>query len=363
MKQLELPHRTADYLCPVNGLCDIYEWKTGNRLPEELIHGSRPGFQLISQDRAIPPKMIFWGQGTIGKDQFNYWKNLIGYNMIASEGKPFQQTLMEVKSLIDQDIPTILFGLDMYHLPYHEAFYHTQHIPGHVLLMVGYDEQAVFVHDNSKLGVQTVPNSDLQQAWAQDYIGISKKNAYFGIDMCRPNLNIADIIQQGMARNAALYLNAPVDFIGARGIEKLIAELPAWNARFPADVMKQIYLHHVEFTASTVPELPEELSGIYSGIDNPHQAGRDKLADALLKYQSDFGTTKWATAAKQLRESGKMIEAIIKECINDIRAMSFADIDKFIPLLSEVKNIEERAIGQFQIERTIHKNRPNDLDR
>lgn len=29
MKMLELPHRIADYLCPVNGLCDIYEWKTG----------------------------------------------------------------------------------------------------------------------------------------------------------------------------------------------------------------------------------------------------------------------------------------------------------------------------------------------
>lgn len=357
MKKLELPHRTADYLCPVNGLSDIYEWKTGKRLPEELIHGSRLGFQLISLEKAFPPKMIFWGQGTIGKDQFNYWKDLVGYNLIASEGKSFNQTLSEVKSLIDQNIPAVLFGLDMYHLPYHENFYHVQHIPGHVILMVGYDSQSVFIHDNSRDGVQVVPNSDLQKAWAQEYMGISKKNAYFGIDMCRPNNDIADIIQRGISRNADLYLNAPVDFIGTRGLEKLITELPVWKDRFSTEVIKQIYLHHVEFTASTVPELPEELSGFHSGIVNPHQAGRDKFADALLKYQSEFGTPKWEGVANQLHQSGKIIEAMIDYSIRDIRAMTFDNTDRLIPMLSQIKSIEKEAIGQLQMEKSILKNR------
>lgn len=350
MKQLKLPHRTAAYLCPVNGLCDIYQWKTGNRLPEELVHTSRPGFQLISQDGASVPKMIFWGQGDIGKDQFQYWKDLIGYDIIASEGKNFQQALEEVRALIDQGIPSVLFGLDMYHLPYHEHFYHRQHIPGHVVLMVGYDGQGVLIHDNAMEGVQTVPNGDLQQAWAQEYIGISKKNAYFGINMCCPNPDISDIIRQGLSRNAAAYLNSPIDFMGARGLQRLIEELPGWNNRFSSEIMKRIYLHHVEFTASTVPELPQELSGFYSGIDNPHQAGRDKLAGALLKYQDEFGVPQWEEAANRLRESGKMIEAVINESISDILAMSFGGADKYIPLLSQIKRIEEQAIGLFLLE-------------
>lgn len=37
MKLLKIPHRLADYLCPINGLCDIYEWKTGNRIPDDLL--------------------------------------------------------------------------------------------------------------------------------------------------------------------------------------------------------------------------------------------------------------------------------------------------------------------------------------
>lgn len=61
------------------------------------------------------------------------------------------------------------------HLPYHTNFYHTQHIPGHVVLMVGLDEENIYVHDNSKQGVQYIPLNDLQLAWANDYIGISKE--------------------------------------------------------------------------------------------------------------------------------------------------------------------------------------------
>ena len=54
------------------------------------------------------------------------------------------------RQLLDQDIPVILFGLDMFYLPYQSKFYHRQHIPGHVVLMIGYDETNVYVHDNSK---------------------------------------------------------------------------------------------------------------------------------------------------------------------------------------------------------------------
>ena len=363
MKLLELPHGTADYLCPVNGLCDVYEWKTGNRIPEELIHFSRPGFQLISQETAVPPKMIYWGQGTIGKEQLSYWSRFIGYNIIADEGKTFQEALSEVKSLIDRNIPTILFGLDMYYLPYHTNFYQSLHIPGHVVLMVGYDNQEVYVHDNSKQGVQIVPLHDLQQAWAQDYIGISKRNAYFGIDMVRPNPDIADIIKQGMSKNAELYFNAPVDFIGKRSIDKLIRELPTWKNSFTMDVLKKIYLQLVEFTASVVPELPEVLSGFNSGIVNPHQGGRDRLASMLLKYQNKFGTPSWKVASELFVESGQIIESITRECIDDIRRESFENTDKLISLLIQAKSIEENAISHLKTDRVKHKIKTNDLSR
>lgn len=64
--------------------------------------------------------------------------------------------------------------------------------------MVGYDETQVYVHDNSKIGVQTISVEDLRKAWANDYLGISKKNTYFGIDMKVPEKDISYIMQSGI---------------------------------------------------------------------------------------------------------------------------------------------------------------------
>lgn len=359
MNSLKLPHQTADYLCPVNGLCDIYEWKTGKRIPEELIFFSRPGFQLISQKRATPPKMIFFGQGSIGKDQFTYWRNLIGYNLEAGEGKSFKTTMAQVRSLFEQSIPVVLFGLDMYHLPYHTAFYHKQHIPGHVVLMIGLDEKNVYVHDNSKQDVQCIPFDDLQQAWANDYIGISKKNAFFGIDMQHPNRDISTIVQRGLEQNANLYLNSPISLIGRRSLERLIKEIPTWGETFSPEVLEKIWLHIIEFSGSTIPELPKEISGFSSGVINPHQGGRDKLAAALQQYRDVFGIPEWETAAKYFSESGHIIEMIVQECVQDVCKHSFASMEKYIPLLKNLLECETSAfrnLEQIQIhqKRRLH---------
>ena len=52
----------------------------------------------------------------------------------------------------------------MFHLPYQSKFYHRQHIPGHVVLMTGYDEANIYVHDNSKAEVQIIPIAELELA-------------------------------------------------------------------------------------------------------------------------------------------------------------------------------------------------------
>lgn len=291
MKLLKIPHRLADYLCPINGLCDIYEWKTGNRIPDDLLFFSKAGLGLISQKRAIPPKMIFLGQCSIGKKEYNYWKDMIGYEIIANEGKTFKTTLKEIQALVDQEIPV----------------------------------------------------ADLRLAWANDYIGISKRNAYFGIDMKAPNHDISHILKQGISRNADLYLNAPLGFIGQRGIDRLIKELPSWEKTFSQQELKNIYLHFVEYSGSTLPEIPSELSGHDSGIDNSHRGSRDKLAAALLKYRSAFGTPEWEKAAYHFQESGALIESIVSGFIADIQHQTFGNADRYIPLFEKLKETEAEA--------------------
>lgn len=343
MRQLELPHRLADYLCPVNGLCDVYEWKTGKRIPEELIFYVKAGFQIISSKKAAVPKMIFLGQGSIGKWEYFFWKDIIGYEVIYSEGKCFRTAWNAIRELLDKKMPTVLFGLDMFYLPYQQKFYHRQHILGHVVLMVGYDEDNVYVHDNSKVGVQTIPVSDLKQAWAEDYVGISKKNTYFGIDMKSPETDISWIAQSGIKKNADLYLHSPLSFIGQKGFCKFVKEFPKWKDMFTPDELRKIYLHFIEYTGSILPELPYEFSGSRSEIINPRQASRDKLAQALLKYKDCFGTPVWMEAAHYFEVSGKVIEKIAEGFVEDVRSMDFADSEKYIPLFQKIRKYENAA--------------------
>lgn len=343
MKRLELPHQLADYLCPVNGLCDVYEWKTGKRIPEELIFYSKAGFQMISQKKAAVPKMIFMGQGSIGKREYEFWKEIIGYEVIEGEGKCFRTTWKNVRELLNQNIPVILFGLDMFHLPYQSKFYHRQHIPGHVVLMTGYDEANVYVHDNSKAEVQIIPIAELELAWAEGYIGISKKNAYFGIDMKSPETDMAWIVQKGMGKNAEAYLSSPLSFIGQRGLDRFIGEFPEWKNIFSEEELQKIYFHFIEYTGSILPELPYEISGRRSGIINPHRASRDKFAQTLVKYKDFFGEGAWEEAAHHFQKSGKIIEKIVDGFIEDVMNCSFGQPEKYIPLFQALRGCEEEA--------------------
>lgn len=343
MKRLELPHRMADYLCPVNGLCDVYEWKTGSRIPEELIFYAKAGFQMISQKRADVPKMVFLGQGSIGKREYEFWKDIIGYDIIFGEGKCFRTTWSELCELLDREIPTILFGLDMFYLPYQQKFYQKQHIPGHVVLMVGYDDENAYIQDNSKEGVQAVPVSNLEQAWAKSYIGISKKNTYFGINMKSSEEDISRTVQKGMAKNAEIYLHSTLSFVGQRGLDKFIEEFPKWKDTFSQEKLHKIYLHFIEYTGSVLPELPYEISGCQSGITNPHRASRDKFTQALIKYKDSFGVSGWKDAAYWFETSGEMIQSIVGGFIEDVKNMSFGNSEKYIPFFQELRVYEEHA--------------------
>lgn len=267
----------------------------------------------------------------------------MGYNVIASEGKTFKNALSDIQSLIDKKTPVILFGLDMFHLPYQENFYHRMHIPGHIILMVGYDDNAVYIHDNSKACVQIVPYEDLQLAWQNDYLNISKKNAYFGIDLIDVERDTKSMFQNSYQDTAACFLNPAVGFCGIKGIDRLIKEFPSWKNNYEINTLKAIYTHFVRFTGSVLPELPAELDKNQSGLINPHRGLRDSLAASLIKYNRQFGNDSWIAAAAHFNESGKIIEKIVDGFVADIINSSFSQTDKYVDLFCKLKKSEEEA--------------------
>lgn len=348
MKIIKLPHKVIDYLCPINGVCDMYEWKTSKRIPDNLMfYLSNIGFAYIKQKNAFVSKMVFWGNG-LGKRQYGFLENIIGFKMNTSEGTTFINALKKAKEYIDSGIPVILFGLNMYHLPYLEKYYHHIQIPGHIILMVGYSEekQAVYIYDNSRADIQSIPYTDLMLAWGEDYPGQSRKNALFALRLNEQLPDIDEIIQNGLKKRAEAVLNPPVKNFGIPGIRKLSSEFWQWEKDMDSYTLLNAYKHFVTYTGSVVPALPERISRFNSGIADPHHGARDTFARTLIEHKDKFGTSSWDKAAALLEKSGNIIETI-NEILTDRIIGIKSNLENIPHLLKQVAEYEEEAFGMF----------------
>lgn len=345
MKLLKLPHHMADYRCPVNGICDIYEWKTGQRIPEVLLFDSHVGFSCLSNRTNEIKKMLFFtGQHGVGKRQYEFWRKHIGFNLIAGEGKTFKHTVKIIKSLVDEEIPVLLFGLDMFYLDYQKKFYQKVHILDHVVMMVGYDEESVIVHDNSEEQPVKIPIDHLEKAWQDETTGLSKKNAYFGIDMKDPEKNIPLILQQAYQQLAEEYLLPKVSLFGVKASERVIAEIGDWQKSYSNQDLKQIYDFIVMLTGSILPESFDSLTTQSLGFENPHQAMRDHFSAALLQYAGLYGNRNWLKAAEFFAESGLAIQQFVATCIDAIKEDHYVVSLAQLALLKKIQLLDTEAL-------------------
>ena len=144
-----------------------------------------------------------------------------------------------------------------------------------------------------------------------------------------------------------------IGFLGAKGMRKLIAELPSWNCSFDNAVMEEICRFLVMFTGSVLPNLPKELDeSDLSGLDNPHRGTRDRFAEALIKYTREFGSESWAAAAEYFDESGALIEEIAEGFTQMILNRSYSDLPGCIPLFERLLESETKAYSRFLLSPT-----------
>ena len=78
MKLVQLPHKVCGLTCMINGLEDLYEQKTGVRLPDWLLlHLSGMlGFVYIKNKNAPTSRMVFWGM-QIAKYQYKALADIV----------------------------------------------------------------------------------------------------------------------------------------------------------------------------------------------------------------------------------------------------------------------------------------------
>jgi hypothetical protein len=342
MRLIKLPHKVCGLTCMINGLEDLYEQKTGVRLPDWLLlHLSGLlGFVYIKNKNAPTSRMVFWGM-QIAKYQYEALADIVGFQWQMVANRSFPYTLKRTKVSIDEGIPAILGALDMYHLPYYDKFYHKIHVPIHHVLMVGYDNEreAVLVHDCDRTDVQEIPYADLESAWNINIPGLGKKNTFYTFVFNNRVADVETIARQGLLKMATAMLEAPVSILGIKGMRKLAHELPQWPTELGAKQLDISLRHLVEFTGFP-PVPPNRLTG-YDAPDN-HGGGREVFAGLLEKLANDYNEPTWAEAAVLFKRSAQELEKLTNTVVDFLLRKSNS-LDIASASILEIADVEEQA--------------------
>jgi len=288
---MTIPHRIKPGLCPVNGIRDLIQWRSGRDWSNEFLWGlgQGGGFAYLRVKVADPPRQVFWGNAT--PRQHKYLADLLGADYAERENRAFKSSWRKAREAVDAGTPPVIGPLDMYHLHFYADIYHQRHIPIHFLLLVGYDEDHAYVHDTGQEDVQTVPLEELRLAWDVNAPGLGKRNRMAVLDIPRDLPPTDALIRQAIADQCQTMLQPPVSMLGIPAMKKVAREIVHWPEEFGEEVADKCLRQVREYLNS-----PPDLEGDHL------TAGRD-LYVAFLQEAGALAGLDFSAALDLLGES------------------------------------------------------------
>ncbi len=324
-KLIKLKHHQDDYECMWNGIEDLYTRDTGEILPPSFffILSAFGSFCYMKTPKSDLKRMIALGDGRT-RNMYDFLAPTVGFEYKHYEYKTFEQAIKRARAEIDAGYPPVLGALDMYYLPYFSKLYHGEHIPFHYVLMVGYDDdaQCIYVLDCGRKEVQTLFFDELREAWNCSYPGLSKPNTICTVRM-NSTKNKYQIAKEALAKKGEMFLNPPVNFVGRKGFQKFIYELPKLKSELRKEDYDRILVNMVMFFG-TVPTVPNALRGNNEPDEVSFNGGFDKMSRVLNDLGREYENKAWLMAAGRFDEGAE----IISEITNIIVAYLTGENDK-----------------------------------
>lgn len=310
-KLITLKHHVDDYECMWNGIEDLYIQDTGEKLPPSFffILSAFGSFCYMKTPKSDLKRMVALGDGRT-KQMYEFLSPIAGFEYKHYEYKTFEQAIKKAKTEIDAGYPPVLGALDMYYLPYYSKLYHGEHIPFHYILMVGYDDDArcIYLLDCGRQEALTLTYDELSHAWNCSYPGLSKPNTVCAVRM-NVTKNKYQITKEALAKKGEMFLNPPVSFIGRKGFQKFIDELPKLKSELMKEDYDKILANMVTFFG-TVPTVPNALRGIKEPDEVNFGGGFDKMSRVLLDMGREYGNKTWLEASRRFEEGAAIISEI-----------------------------------------------------
>lgn len=333
---IDVKHHADDYECMWNGIEDIYMGKTGESLPNNFffVLAAFGSFCYLRTEKSELKRMVALGDGRT-KKMYEFLAPIVGFEYQHHEYKHFEQALKKAKAEINAGYPVVLGALDMYYLPYYPKLYHMEHIPFHYVLMVGYDEDArkIYVYDCGRTELMSLTYYELENCMNCSYPGLSRENTVctFRMNESKDKYQIA---KEAIAQKSALFLNPPMNFLGYKGFEKFIHDLPKWKIELSKQDYDKVLANMVMFFG-TVPTLPNALKKIDEPDNVVFRGGFDKMSNVLSFMGIEYHNERWTEAALIFEEGAAFIEKISDVIIaylsgkadnTDLLPVLFADV-------------------------------------
>lgn len=339
---IEIKHHMCDGCCMWSGIEDIYVTKTGEEVPEAFFFAlSSYGENIYLKFHNLArPVMLSVCDGRTRKT-YEKIKEELGLQYKISEGRTLEYALKSVKNEIDNGRSVILGPLDMYHLPYLKM-YHKVHIPMHYVLMVGYDEECIFLYDCGRKDIQTLSYEELQRAWQIDKNEVGYKNGFIRFSLPDNLPGVFELAKACFKRKANEQLRTKPEFTGISALRKIAYDFPRWEEEMPQDVYRNALVGLTEFWGM-VPKIPDRLLGIQSETEDiPYKGNCDRLGKVLILLGDKYKCEDWVSAGELFMQSGEAFEKITSYIVSYL--CDGKETLELIPkLFLEIADLEESA--------------------
>jgi len=231
--------------CESTALRDVFAYH-GIELSEPMVFGLGEGLSFIYWKSKQMPFPFVGGRTRDLTGNLCRNLNIERHDHFSTS---FRRSWNEIRNLVDSDLPVFLM-LDMYYLEYFEV---PEHFGGHCAVLVGYDDENVYLADTYFESIQKTSLKSFELARTSKHKPFPPKNHYvtFEFPRCLPDLD--HVIVKSIRKTAEEMLNPPIRSLGVKGIKKFSQEIMKFPSypRFTVDlqtmsVFRYLYIYFEE---------------------------------------------------------------------------------------------------------------------
>jgi hypothetical protein len=298
----------------------------GISLSEELCFGlgSGIGFGYYIFPELNPPVYI---TGRINDLEIFLCNNL-NIEISLEANSDFDAVYNILKNKIDRKEPVIIW-VDTYYLPYFKSPYH---FSVHRVILIGYDEEYVYIADNEREEIQKVSFSDFKKARTEGNFPIPTENRYYEIKINKNLKPLELATRDALSKTCEIMLYSEEENNGIKGINKMAEDLLKWEEKLGEnwkEAAKTVYLISEKFGTG---------GGNFRNI----------YAKFLREIAEKIKNKKIEEAAEEMGKVAKLWEEAMSHLKESSKEENFTKIKKVSKILKIIAENEKKIYTELK---------------